>query len=36
VSVTRARDTATITVPSERQVTVTGVEPQFVEDPAGG
>jgi glycogen debranching enzyme len=36
VSVTRAGDTATVVFPSERQVTVTGVEPQFVEDPAGG
>ena len=34
VSVTRAGDTTTILFPSERRATVTGPEPQFVEDPA--
>jgi hypothetical protein len=34
VSVTRAGDVTTIVFPSERQVTLTGAEPQFVEDAA--
>ncbi len=36
VSVTRAGDVTTIVFPSERQVTLTGAEPQFVDDAAGG